>query len=42
MIGPFLSSDRPGALTPVRRCDAGVKLRHNFESDQVRTAGKRC
>ena len=29
-----LSSDHSGALTPVRRCDAGVKLRHNFKSDQ--------
>jgi hypothetical protein len=34
MIGLLLSSDRPGALTPVRRCDAGVKLRHMFETDQ--------
>jgi hypothetical protein len=34
LIGLLLSSDRPGALTPVRRCDAGVKLRHNFETDQ--------
>src|SRR4051794_3283997 len=36
-----LSSDRPGALTPVRRCDAAVKLRHNSKPDQVHN-GKTC